>query len=146
MSIYDSEILSYLREVGYDHLVSVENDPTEFVRGIEEAFPFLNGRPDWEHMAVHLTGDGGADASSVSAFVRSIFERFMIDGTVVYVGDSLTDYSYEFSVLQSERILPAFLEIPQHHYLVHKKYYWIFVVSFEGDVDFGAKVELLRRK
>lgn len=62
---------------------------------------------------------------------------FHLIGSVIYVGDSATDFALMGTVEVMQRALPIILEVPQHHYFIGPGYSWCICMTMEGDMGFG---------
>jgi hypothetical protein len=57
-----------------------------------------------------------------------------LNGHVLYIGDSLTDFALAASVANMLQALP----VPQHHYFVDANASWCMCMTTEGDMAFGC--------
>ncbi|OAP42752.1 hypothetical protein AU381_16450 [Sinorhizobium glycinis] len=146
-SFYDRAIAMELnRQALRDHVVIDEN-PHDCIRKMEANFPFGSSRPDWSRMHVHVKGALDENpAEQVLQFMIQMNARYHLDDRITYLGDSLTDHAYHCRLQTAMALLPCILDIPQHHYFVHAGFLWLFAVSFEGDLDFGANVDLIKQR
>lgn len=56
---------------------------------------------------------------------------------VIYIGDNLTEFGYQFELKHIEELLVYFLDIPQHHYFISLEGDWCMCISYENYLDFG---------
>jgi hypothetical protein len=63
---------------------------------------------------------------------------FGLNGLVLYIGDTLTDFALAASVADMRQALPVLFEVPQHHYSVGANASWCMCMTMEGDMAFGC--------
>ena len=65
-----------------------------------------------------------------------------LDEKIIYIGDNLTKFGYEFYLHDLLRVIPYLVdEIPQHHYFLFKDDSKLIYVSFEHNIQFGIQWE-----
>ena len=120
-----------LREVG-------ESD-TVF-GALSKAYPANGSKIDWAKVPdsiERIEEDESSQPESFAEFFDEMRLKFCLSGTVLYAGDSATDFALEGSVDAIRRILPKLLEVPQHHYFIGIGYSWCICLTMEGDMAFG---------
>jgi hypothetical protein len=115
-------------------------DAKKYVDFINSNFLFLGNRIDFEKLKSvrHCRPNKDSFFDETSSFIELIIKEnnLNLEGEVIYLGDNLTEQAYEFKLKNLIKLLPAFLEIPQHHYFINDDK-WCLVISFENDIDFG---------
>lgn len=121
-----------LREVGDSDTVFAQRSKT---------YPASGAKIDWEHVPGAIESSEYDPSLQVERFVEFFEEmrsRFGLTGTVLYVGDSATDFVLEGSVEAFRRALPELVAIPQHHYFIGPDFSWCVCMTMEGDMGFGG--------
>lgn len=62
------------------------------------------------------------------------------DEKIIYIGDGVTDLVYILDLINLSKVLPIFLNIPQHHYILSVDCRWCICATFENDLDFGISI------
>ena len=87
-----------------------------------------------------------SEKEEVVTFINDIATQIgiVLDETIVYLGDSLTNLTYSFPFKYLEKIIVDILDnIPQHHYFLSQSMKWIMYISFDNCVEFGL-IEMMR--
>lgn len=140
---YDEELISYLKSIEMSNYV-VLSETDDIVGHMVKKFRFKCGRVCFtgcksEKRVVSNGANVSADAVSfindlVKEDIRNLGEK------VIYIGDGLTKYGYEFHLRDVLRVIPYLVDnIPQHHYFLFMGASKLIYVSFEGDMRFGMQ-------
>jgi hypothetical protein len=143
VSTYEEEIRQALK-VELDSGCLKEVGPTEHIFGLLiKAYPFRGSKIDWKRVPGTIgctTGDRSNQSARFAAFFDEMCSRFRLNGPVVYIGDSATDFALAGSIKTMRRVLSVLIDTPQHHYLVGPNASWCICLTMEGDIDFGSAV------
>jgi len=97
----------------------------------------LNGtKIDWQRARgkhAHWRVDDGVQLMAMA--MSEVLRRISPGSEVEHIGDGLSPFGVSFTDNDSESIVGALLEIPEHHYFVAGDRAWIVVVTTEGDLD-----------
>jgi hypothetical protein len=127
-----------IREVGNSDAVFTQ---------LSKTYPASGSKIDWKHVpgAIECTEDDQSlQGERFVAFFEEMRSRFGLTGTVLYVGDSATDFALEGSVEAFRRALPELIAIPQHHYFIGPDFSWCMCLTMEGDMGFGGAITSYR--
>ncbi|MES9681106.1 rhs-associated protein, partial [Bacillus safensis] len=76
--------------------------------------------------------------SDALLFITELKVKYLAnDLQVIYIGDNLTEFGYQFELKHLKELLVYFLDIPQHHYFISLEGDWCICLSFENYLDFG---------
>lgn len=140
MSSYDDELVEDLMLNGLNKCVNVVVNLEDYIDLIEQKFEFDGSRIDWLQTYNHSSKESNNQSllSDVSRFIAELKEKHLNKNVqVMYIGDSLTDFGYQFELKDIEKLIVYFLEIPQHHYFIPLEGDWCLCVTFENYLDFG---------
>lgn len=140
MSIYDDELLEDLVLKGLNNCVAVIKNPETYLDLIEQKFEFDGSKIDWLKTNKHYSKESNNESllTDASLFITELKDKYLKDNVqVMYVGDSLTEFGYQFEMKDIKKILEYFLEIPQHHYFIPLEGDWCLCISYENYLDFG---------
>ncbi|MGJ5176510.1 hypothetical protein ACQR16_31080 [Bradyrhizobium oligotrophicum] len=107
---------------------------------ISKRFPVNGSKIDWTRVAGAIEQCESDPLLQHDQFVRffdSVRSSFSLDGPAIYVGDGATSFGLFGSLESFRKVLPAILDIPQHHYFVGPGYSWCLSLTMEGDMAFG---------
>ena len=90
------------------------------------------------HFIVYYEEDRAQERTRFVEFFDWMCARFGLNGLVLYIGDSLTDFALAASVADMRQALPVLFEVPQHHYFVGANASWCMCMAMEGDMAFGC--------
>ncbi len=140
MSSYDEELRNALKaEFAAGHLYEV-GDCTAVFSALANRFPPSGSKIDWASIPNSIEdceGDAARQPERFSEFFDEMCRRFRLEGPVLYVGDSSTDFTLEGSTAAMRRAVPELLQIPQHHYFVGPDCSWCISMTMEGDMAFA---------
>ncbi len=105
-----------------------------------KAYPVVGSRIDWTQVAdsIEKTEEEPLQLAQFAEFFDQLCSKFCLAGTILYAGDSATDFALESCSLEvMRRALPHLIEIPQHHYFIGPGYSWCMCLTMEGDMAFG---------
>lgn len=139
MNYYEEEILNALEGVESD-VVCVEGGADEIFSRMLERYPVSGSKIDWarvEGSVEEVESNLDLQSQRFERFFRDVISRFGLKGEVVYVGDSLTDFSLCGSSDGFGGLVGAIFEVPQHHYFLGRDLGWCMCFSMEGCMSFG---------
>lgn len=140
MSIYDDELVKDLELNKLHKCVIVIKNPETYLNLIEQKFKFNGSKIDWLQSNMHYSKESNNESllTDASLFITELKEKYLNNNVpVIYIGDSLTDFGYQFEIKDIEQFLVYFLDIPQHHYFIPLEGDWCLCISFENYLDFG---------
>ena len=140
LSFYDDEIVKNLEINGLIKNVKVIENPGSYLDLIEEKFEFNGSQIDWLKTKNHFSIESNNESllTDASLFISELKEKYLNNSVeIMYIGDGLTEFGYQFESKDIEQILVYLLEVPQHHYFIPLDGDWCFCVSFENYLDFG---------
>lgn len=142
-TIYDNELISYIKYNHLSHVIKVDEQTDEVVKNIEENFVMGFSGIDWEQNEViysqKLDSDLEKYLDEAKIFlekVRLLFPDF-IGEKVFIIGDNLTNLSYEMTFEYFLNTFDQFLSIPQDIYIWFADSKKCINFSFENEVYFG---------
>jgi hypothetical protein len=99
-------------------------------------FPVVGSQVAWSQVTQGHTGRHVADDAELAALATAEVVRLARSGHAVeHAGDALSPYGVRFGAADVPWVLPALLEIPEHHYFAAADRSWLVVVTMEGDLD-----------
>lgn len=140
-SYYDDEIISYLEMIEMKDFIII-SQTNSIVECIMKNFPFKNGRvcfKDMKNEKYTMSNSVNISDDAIS-FINQLVQEGIcnVNDKIIYVGDNLTEYGYEFYLYDVLKIMPYLVnEIPQHHYFLFKDTAKLIFVSFENEIQFG---------
>ncbi|ULO09547.1 rhs-associated protein [Paenibacillus sp. 19GGS1-52] len=140
MSIFDDELVKDLVLNEQNMCVEVIKNPEKYLNIIEQKFEFNGSKIDWLQTNKHHSKESNIESllTDASLFITELTEKYLNDNVqVMYLGDSLTEFGYQFEIKDLEQILVYFLDIPQHHYFIPLEGDWCLCISHENYLDFG---------
>lgn len=143
MNRFEKEILEIIDNFGDKSSIEIRSNADYVFRKLQDNFPVSGSKIDWDN--VHPRENLTSPLVPITTHDRIKFfsdniDKYCLIGRAFLIGDSILDFAMEGDPRDFIFILPKFLEIPQHSYVVHEKFTWCFCFSFEGDVDFGFGV------
>jgi hypothetical protein len=141
MSTYEDEIRRALKaeiDAGCLREAGTSDDLFSLLR---KNYPASGSKIDWKRVPGAIECAEKDRSRQTEQFVEFFGEmrvRFGLNGHVLYVGDSLTDFALAGSIGAMQRALPVLLEVPQHHYFVGPNASWCICMTMEGDMAFGC--------
>ena len=120
--------------------VKIIENPETYLDLIEQKFKFNGSKIDWSQTNKHYTKQLSNESllTDTIQFIINLKEKYLNNNVrVMYLGDSLTEFGYQFEIKDIEQLLVYFLEIPQHHYFIPLDGDWCLCVSYENYLDFG---------
>jgi hypothetical protein len=103
-------------------------------------YPTVGSKIDWKRVPGAIEDFEEDQSRHFVRFIEFFDEmraRFCLDGQVLYVGDSATDFVLAGSMDAMRRVLAVLVEVPQHHYFVGPNGSWCMCMTMEGDMGFG---------
>ncbi|WLR42517.1 rhs-associated protein [Bacillus carboniphilus] len=140
MSIYDDELIKDLLQSDLKKYFKKIEDPESFINLIEQNFEFSGSQIDWFKTDNHYSKESNNKSllSDARLFIAELKEKYMNNNIpLMYIGDNLTEFGYQFEIKDIEKILVFFLDIPQHHYFIPLEGDWCLGISYENYLDFG---------
>jgi hypothetical protein len=141
MSIYEDKIRRALKsEIDAGRLKEV-GAAIDVYRLLTKTYPRSGSKIDWSRVpgAIECAEE---DQSRQTARFVEFFDKmcagFGLNGLVLYIGDSLTDFALAASIADMRQALPVLFEVPQHHYFVGANASWCMCMTMEGDMAFGC--------
>ncbi|MEH7735248.1 rhs-associated protein, partial [Bacillus pumilus] len=120
--------------------VKVNKNPEIYLDLIEQKFEFDGSKIDWLQTNNHHSKNSNNESLLPDAllFITELKEKYLANNLqVIYIGDNLTEFGYQFELKHIEELLVYFLDIPQHHYFVPLEGDWCICISYENYLDFG---------
>lgn len=142
MGTYDEELVKDLKDIEKD--VNVKEDPEPYLNLIEQKYEFDGSRIDWLQTNKHYSKKSNNELLLTDAkqFIAEIKDKYLSDDDqVLYIGDNLTEFAYQFEIKDIEMIIGYFLDILQHHYFIDLKGEWCICISYENYLDFGFSIK-----
>ena len=143
-TIYDKEVIRILREYIKDENFQIIESDIYFDR-INAQLPFIGSRINFGLLS-ESKEMSFSEKEEVVTFINDIATQIgiVLDETIVYLGDSLTNLTYSFPFKYLGKIIVDILDnIPQHHYFLSQSMKWIMYISFDNCVEFGL-IEMMR--
>lgn len=140
MNEYEKEISDAISKMGLSAVVKVELASSSWFQLLSRNFPAKGSKIDWEktHGSAFFSREG--NESEVDFYIRmfnAISKEKNLNGNIVYVGDSVTEFAIRGLIQSVAPLLPDLLLIPQHHYLLEETGLWCMAFTMEGDFGFG---------
>lgn len=120
--------------------VKVHKNPEIYLDLIEQKFEFDGSKIDWSQTNNHHSKNSNNESLLPDAllFITELKEKYLDNNLqVIYIGDNLTEFGYQFELKHIEELLVYFLDIPQHHYFISLEGDWCMCISYENYLDFG---------
>jgi len=118
-------------------LAGLERIDSEGIFGwLEGQLRVKGSKVDWDSIqGEHAHRHFADDVALSDAATHEVVTRAQTDALVVHVGDGLSPYGVRFGSENASRVVPALLEVPEHHYFLDEGRTWLVVASMEGDLD-----------
>lgn len=145
MSIYDDELVENLVLNELNKCIKVIKNPETYLNLIEQKFEFDGSKIDWLKTTKHYGKKSNNESVLTDAglFITELKEKNLNNNVrIMYIGDSLTEFGYQFEIKDIEKILVYFLDIPQHHYFIPLEGDWCLCISYENYLDFGFSLNM----
>lgn len=138
---YDTSLIKYADGLKINYTVTT--DISCYVEYINTHFPFKGGRIDFNKLNNIQFVDSNRENLSVDTLnlINGLLDKKSCskNEVIIYIGDSLTDYGYEFYLNDILKIIPFIIsEIPQHHYILFEDLEKIIFISMEDYIEFGT--------
>ncbi len=141
MSTYEENLRRALKaQLDAGDIREVGSSDTVFAQ-LSKTYPVSGSKIDWKRVpgAIECTEDDPfLQVERFVEFFEEMRSRFGLTGTVLYVGDSATDFALAGTVEAFRRALPELVAIPQHHYVIGRDFSWCICLTMEGDMGFGG--------
>ncbi|MBR0591738.1 rhs-associated protein [Bacillus sp. FSL W8-0645] len=140
MNTYDEDLIKDLELKDLLNCVKVNKNPEIYLDLIEQKFEFDGSKIDWLQTNNHHSKNSNNESLLPDAllFITELKEKYLANNLqVIYIGDNLTEFGYQFELKHIEELLVYFLDIPQHHYFVPLEGDWCICISYENYLDFG---------
>lgn len=137
---YEAELRELLKADLQTGRVREYESSTPFFEGLSKAYPLSGSKIDWKCVPASIQcfdEDASQHVGLFVKFVDDIAKKFSLEGEVVYVGDSATDFALGGMLEDIRPALPSIFAIPQHHYLIGPEFSWCLCCTMEGDMAFG---------
>jgi hypothetical protein len=152
-NIHDDGLLGELEQPLRSGVIRKTDDLDEGAALVNQRFPFLLNRIDWEKMPGHLllpaaakTGDEARDpdryfarrAPEFRAFIEDIANKHDIamQTQVLFMGDSVS-FALRMTLAVLTEYSPKLFSYPQHVYVIPESADWCLSYTFEDDLFFG---------
>ncbi|AWI36918.1 hypothetical protein BA81_15746 [Bacillus safensis FO-36b] len=140
MNSYDEDLIKDLELKDLLKYVKVHENPEIYLDLIEQKFVFAVSKINWLQTNKHHSKSSNNESllSDAPLFITELKEKYLAnDLQVIYIGDNLTEFGYQFELKHLKELLVYFLDIPQHHYFISLEGDWCICLSFENYLDFG---------
>ncbi|MFP7344114.1 MULTISPECIES: rhs-associated protein [Bacillus] len=140
MISYDEGLIKDLELKNLLKSVKVHKNPEIYLNLIEQKFAFGSSKINWLQTKKHHSKSSNNESllPDTLLFITELKDKYLDNNLqVIYIGDNLTEFGYQFELKHLEELLVYFLNIPQHHYFISLKGDWCICISFENDLDFG---------
>ncbi|MGV2913525.1 rhs-associated protein [Bacillus safensis] len=140
LNSYDEDLIKDLKLKDLLKYVKVHKNPKIYLDLIEQKFDFAGSKIDWLQTNKHYSKSSNHESllSDALLFITELKEKYLDNNLqVIYIGDNLTEFGYQFGLKHLKELLVYFLDIPQHHYFISLEGDWCICISFENDLDFG---------
>ncbi len=141
MSIYEDEIRQALKAQIDAGRLKEAGAAIHVYRLLTKTYPRSSSKIDWSRVpgAIECAEeDRSRQTARFIEFFDKMCARFALNGLVLYIGDSLTDFALAASIADMRQALPALFDVPQHHYFVGPNASWCMSMTMEGDMAFGC--------
>ncbi|MDR2981915.1 MAG: hypothetical protein LBV12_06670 [Puniceicoccales bacterium] len=152
-NLHDEGLLGELEQPLRSGLIRKTDDLDEGVALVNQRFPFVLNRIDWEKMPEHLllpavpkTSDEAHDpdryftrrAPEFRAFIEDITNKHGIamQTPVLFMGDSVS-FVLRMTLAVLTEYSPKLFSYPQHVYVIPERADWCLSYTFEDDFLFG---------
>lgn len=101
MSIYDDELVKDLELNELNKCVKVIKNPETYLNLIEQKFEFNGSKIDWLQTNKHYSKESSNESllTDASLFITELIEKYLNNNIrVMYIGDSLTEFGYQFEI------------------------------------------------
>ncbi|WP_353855161.1 rhs-associated protein [Bacillus sp. Bos-x628] len=140
MNTYDEDLIKDLELKDLLNCVKVNKDPEIYLDLLEQKFEFDGSKIDWLQTKNHYSMNSNNESLLPDAllFITELKEKYLDNNLqVIYIGDNLTEFGYQFELKHIEELLVCFLDVPQHHYFISLEGDWCMCISYENYLDFG---------
>ncbi|MFF2414916.1 rhs-associated protein [Bacillus safensis] len=140
MNSYDEDLIKDLELQDLLKSVKVHKNPEIYLDLTEHKFDFAGSKIDWLQTNKHHSKSSNNESllPDTLLFIIELKDKYLDNHLqVIYIGDNLTEFGYQFELQHLEELLVYLLDIPQHHYFISLKGDWCICISFENDLDFG---------
>ncbi|MFJ5963272.1 rhs-associated protein [Bacillus sp. NPDC093026] len=140
MNTYDEDLIKDLELKDLLNCVKVNKDPEIYLDLLEQKFEFDGSKIDWLQTKNHYSMNSNNESLLPDAllFITELKEKYLDNNLqVIYIGDNLTEFGYQFELKHIEELLVYFLDVPQHHYFISLEGDWCMCISYENYLDFG---------
>lgn len=142
---YDNELLIYLKELEIQDFVILPPEKEDYIlKFMSDNYCFKAGRvyfTGFKH-EIYLKSDTDHLPDNVILIFNELLQEGICDinEKIIFIGDSLTHYVYEFHLYDLLKIVSYVMNnIPQHHYFLFSTGDRLMYVSFENEVQFGMQ-------
>jgi len=140
LNTYDEDLIKDLELKDLLNCVKVNKDPEIYLDLLEQKFEFDGSKIDWLQTKNHYSMNSNNESLLPDAllFITELKEKYLDNNLqVIYIGDNLTEFGYQFELKHIEELLVYFLDVPQHHYFISLEGDWCMCISYENYLDFG---------
>lgn len=144
-SYYDNELISYLDIIDIRDF-KIVSQTNSIVALMMKNFCFKYGRAylKGSKNERYIRSNSNDVSSDTVLFLNELIQKNICNENekVIYIGDDLTEYGYEFYLYDLLKIIPYLLnDIPQHHYFLFGAATKLLYISFENEIQFGMQWE-----
>jgi hypothetical protein len=140
MSTYEDDIRQLLKSEFDAGSLSEVGSADHVFELLAKIYPASGSQIDWHRVSGAIERSETEQCRQPEQFVEFFNEMiatFGLNGPVLYAGDSATDFTLAGSIATMQRILPALIAVPQHHYFVGPNASWCICMRMEGSMGFG---------
>lgn len=141
-NFFESELRQSLHAAIASNRIREAGDSSFFFARLMDAYPLSGSKVDWTRVPEsieQIEENSSLQVERFLTFFDEIVQRFGLAGSVVYVGDSATDFALEAQLTYMKEALPELLTVPQHHYLIGAESAWCMCFTMEGAMGFGFR-------
>lgn len=145
VSYYDNELISYLNMIEIKDFTII-SQMDNIVELMMKNFCFKYGRVYFTGFKneKYIKSNSSNISTDVVSFINELIQEEICNTNekIIYIGDDLTKYGYEFYLYDLLKVVPYLVnDIPQHHYFLFSDAAKLMYVSFENEIQFGMQWE-----
>jgi hypothetical protein len=140
-SHYDLELKAVLKDLIDSGDIEIK-EPDHYFKIIEDCYPTLNNRIDWENVDGFIAkyiDEMHKDKEIAQFFDMILKEDLSLNSEQVSVlGDDLINFAYKMKFTKFKELAHIFFSIPQHTYVIFEDSRKCINFTFESDIYFGS--------
>ncbi|MBD5087481.1 MAG: hypothetical protein HDT30_01525 [Clostridiales bacterium] len=138
---YDNELISFLN-INEIKNFTILSQIDSIIELMMRKFQFKYGRVYFNGLKnkKYIKSNTNNISKDVVWFIDELIREDICNANekIIYIGDALTDYGYEFYLFDLQKVIPYLVDnIPQHHYFLFQDGIKLMYVSFENEIQFG---------